>query len=320
MNTISNNFNPLTNNIDYLRERTKEYLSNRKPKNTKRCYKNDFELFTRWCEDQELSFMPSLPETVCLYMAYLASTGLKSSTISRRLAAIKFAHNLNGYTCLESDLIKGTLEGIKRTQGSSVDKKTAARIWHIKTILGLIGNDPKGVRDKALIALTLACAFRGSEPLSLNIEDIEKTPEGFIVYLRRSKVDQQGKGRPKALINGRYIKCADLLQEWLDLLKEKGIEKGALFRRIIKGGQIKEDALSYRAYYNLFKEYVKEAGFDQDAFGTHSMRRGFVTEAFEHEATIENTRFVTDHKKIETLLDYKETVDIFKNYPGHLFL
>jgi site-specific recombinase XerD len=49
-----------------------------------------------------------------------------------------------------------------------------------------------GKRDHALLVIGFAGAFRRSELVALTMEDIQITPEGLIVTLRRSKTDQEG--------------------------------------------------------------------------------------------------------------------------------
>jgi site-specific recombinase XerC len=52
-----------------------------------------------------------------------------------------------------------------------------------------------GARDRALILLGFAGAFRRSELVGLDLEDCAFGKDGLTVTLRRSKTDQQGVGR-----------------------------------------------------------------------------------------------------------------------------
>lgn len=320
----------ITNNIpDHWREFANAaagYIKKRKSDNTKRCYKNDFDLFVRWCNANGAASLPALSEVIAMYLANLSNQGKKTSTVERRLAAIRFAHKSAGYDLVaHAECVQAVVEGIRNIKGTKTEKKAAARVWHVQSMIDQCKNDNiGGIRDRALLSITLAGGFRGSEPLSLNIEDIERVPEGYIVLLRRSKKDQAGKGKRKGIMNGKHIRCADLLREWLKKLKESGIESGPVFRPVLKNGKIEKDEekqrLGYRSFYNLIKNYAKKSGLDETLFGTHSLRRGFVTESFEHDAKIEDTMGVTGHERYEQVLEYKEDVDIFRNNPGRLFL
>lgn len=55
-----------------------------------------------------------------------------------------------------------------------------------------------GRRDRALLLLGFAGAFRRSELVSLDVAGVEMTAEGIVVTLRRSKTDQEGQHRRTA--------------------------------------------------------------------------------------------------------------------------
>jgi integrase len=51
-----------------------------------------------------------------------------------------------------------------------------------------------GLRDRALLLLGFAGAFRRSELVALDVADIEETETGLLVTIRSSKTDQEGQG------------------------------------------------------------------------------------------------------------------------------
>ena len=51
-----------------------------------------------------------------------------------------------------------------------------------------------GKRDRALLALGFAGAFRRSELVALEVDDLLEVPDGLRVRIRRSKTDQEGQG------------------------------------------------------------------------------------------------------------------------------
>jgi len=51
------------------------------------------------------------------------------------------------------------------------------------------------VRDRALLLVGFAGAFRRSELVSLDLADVTFNVDGLVVQLRRSKTDQEGQGR-----------------------------------------------------------------------------------------------------------------------------
>ena len=63
-------------------------------------------------------------------------------------------------------------------------------------------DDLKGLRDRALLLLGFAGAFRRSELVALDLEDLEETELGFKIAIRRSKTDQEGQGQIIAIVKG----------------------------------------------------------------------------------------------------------------------
>ena len=94
---------------------------------TRRAYRSDFELFRSWCMTKRVLAVPAAPETVSAFLAAEANRGVKPSTIGRRLAAIRYAHKLTGHEPpTNSEAVKATLRGIRRTAGSAPTRKAPA--------------------------------------------------------------------------------------------------------------------------------------------------------------------------------------------------
>ena len=62
---------------------------------TRRAYRSDFGLFRTWCETKGVPALPAEPSTVAAFLATEADRGTRPSTISRRLAAIRYAPQLS---------------------------------------------------------------------------------------------------------------------------------------------------------------------------------------------------------------------------------
>src|SRR6202040_2946244 len=92
-------------------------------------------------------------------------------------------------------MVKNTLKGIKRTLGTAAVQKAPALTDDIRAMIGMADCGLIGLRDRALILLGFAGAFRRSELVSLDVKDCEFGKDGLTVTLRRSKTDQEGQGR-----------------------------------------------------------------------------------------------------------------------------
>src|SRR3954466_9742723 len=63
---------------------------------TRKAYRNDWQHFTAWCDQLNLTTLPCLPSTVGMYLAAHAET-LAVSTLERRLSSIAVAHRTAGH-------------------------------------------------------------------------------------------------------------------------------------------------------------------------------------------------------------------------------
>ncbi len=59
---------------------------------TRRAYRSDFGGFVRWCSVQGATSLPASPATVASFLAAAAMAGTKAATLTRRMAAIRYAH------------------------------------------------------------------------------------------------------------------------------------------------------------------------------------------------------------------------------------
>jgi hypothetical protein len=76
------------------------------------------------------------------------------------------------------------------------------------------GTSLRAFRDRAVLLLAFAGAFRRSELVELDAADVEETPEGLLVTIRRSKTDQEGLGRKVAIPRGEIACPVVALAAW----------------------------------------------------------------------------------------------------------
>ena len=85
----------------------------------------------------------------------------------------------------------------------------------------------QGKRDRALLLLGFAGAFRRSELVALNVADIAEEAAGLRITIRKSKTDQEGQGQTVAIARGATHCPVAALKAWL---AAAGIVDGPLFR------------------------------------------------------------------------------------------
>ena len=260
-------------------EKTKDFIRNSKAPNTTKAYNTDIRHFVTWCEANNLLALPAEPSTLALYVSDMAEGVSKPSTIRRRLSAIKMFSEAKGLqNPAANELVKTTMQGIQRQKGVAPVQKKPALIDDIQKMLKVLPDNLIGLRDKALLLLGFAGAFRRSELVALNVEDLEFNKGGLVVKLRRSKTDQKGEGIKKGIPYGSNLPTCPVrtLKDWLE---ESKIESSAIFHSIKKGGVLQDKRLSDKDVARIVKRTAQKAGLNPDDFAGHSLRAGFATQA-----------------------------------------
>ena len=121
-------------------------------------------------------------------------------------------------------------------------------------MLALCPDSMIGKRDRALLALGFAGAFRRSELVALQVADLAETPDGLRVLIRRSKGDQEGQGQEVAIPRGYRLRPVEAVQTWLAAAE---ISVGPVFRAVARGGRVSCDALEADSAARIVKRYAQ---------------------------------------------------------------
>ena len=127
------------------------------------------------------------------------------------------------------------LRGIRRTIGSAKQGKAPATADLIGQMLALCPDNMIGKRDRALLCLGFAGAFRRSELCALDVSDLTKVPDGLRILIRRSKGDQEGQGQEVSILRGYRLRPVEAVQIWT---AAAGITSGPVFRAVGRGGRV----------------------------------------------------------------------------------
>lgn len=260
-------------------EKLKAYIESAKSESTKQAYRHDWQDFLTWCERVGQQPMPAAPLTVAGYLADLAEDGKSASTIGRRTAAIRFAHRLAGYESpTNSPIVEAAAAGIRRHIGTAQQGKAPAVKAIVKEMVATLPDNLIGKRDRALLLLGFAGAFRRSELVALDLTDLQECPEGLRVIIRRSKTDQEGEGRTVGIPNtpSQDLCPVRAVKAWIEAA---GFQEGALFRGMNRHGKIVSARLSGKAVADVVKRTATNAGYQSEIFSGHSLRAGLATSA-----------------------------------------
>jgi len=292
---------------------------------TVRAYTSDARVFQNWCARYGFRSLPATPEAVAGFLVHEAEDGRAASTIGRRLAAIKYAHKLaKAADPTDDEDVRATMKGIRRRVGVAPNQKAAATVDVLQMLLARTPDTLTGKRDRALLALGFAGAFRRSELMDLDVADLVEHPEGLRVRIRKSKTDQEGAGAEIAIPHGRFVRPVALVREWLDAA---GISDGPVFRPVSRYGVMrrldargKPPRLTTRAVGDIIKHYTSAAGLDASTFGPHSLRAGYITTAAERGADLARIMDQSRHRDPRTVVGYIRRANAFKGHSGSGFL
>ena len=275
---------------------------------TLRAYQSDWADFVSWCEALDLDYLPAVPTTVGAYLSDKAGV-LKVSTLDRRRAAIAFYHRCAGHGFDNEHLaVASVMSGIRRRLGSAQHPKTAILTEDLRTMVRALPETLRGSRDRAILLVGFGGAFRRSELAALDREDCEISHAGVIITVRRSKTDQEGRGRSVGIPRSKRTCPVAALERWLTLA---GIEDGALFRAIVHNSPGKR--LAGKAIADIVKAAARGAGYDPAKYGAHSLRSGWATSAARGGADLAHIMQQTGHRNAEVARRYIHAGKLLEN-------
>lgn len=256
------------------------FVSHSLSRNTLRAYSSDWRDFTAWCDQHDQRPLPASPATVALYAAHLVRLGRKASTIDRRMSSIKHFHRWASFSESPTDTteVETVLRGVRRTIGTAQHGKAPATTPTIRQLVDACPDSLMGLRDRALLLVGFAGAFRRSTLVALNVEDLSFQHEGLVITLRKDKTDQEQAGREIGVPYGSTPSTCPVrtLKRWLE---QSRITEGAVFRSFTPKQALQPHRLSPEDVARIVKRHCKTAGIDPKEYAGHSLRAGFVTAA-----------------------------------------
>lgn len=322
---------PLASDVAEEVHRAREYAAAAHADNTRDAYKSDITDFQAFCTRHGLQWRPASPETIARYAISLAGI-VKPATIERRLSAIRFAHSEEGLPDPTAHpALERIVTGIRKKHGTPPIAKREIRQLELLRLLRAVERRPKTVedpfeqgklwrraqlltaRDRALLLLGFAGAFRRSELVAINVEDVRPHPKGIQILVRRSKTDQAGKGRWKP-IPRYHVQSLDPVHAYEEYRALAAITHGALFRSFDINGTLSDTRLAGGDVSRIIKRACKRAGLNPAEFASHSLRSGFVTSAAERGAAPAEIAEVS-HQSLATVIHYWKKAQAFTNPP-----
>lgn len=288
-----------------------EFFQHTTAASTHQAYQRDWRAFEAWCGEHGLTALPAAPEVVACYLTACAMRGLKLTTIRRHLAAINALHQEHGLASpTRSTAVKGVIHGMQRTLGTPPQPVDALLGEDICRMVATLSDTLQGLRDAALLLVGFAGAFRRSELVALDVADLHLREEGYLLLIRRSKVDQMGQGRWIGIPYGEHPQTCPVLalQRWMTAAC---ITEDAIFRGINRHGKLASARLSTRAIAEIVKRAADTAGLDPQRYSGHSLRSGHCTSAARAGVPERIIMRQTGHRSERMVRHYVQQASIF---------
>lgn len=291
----------------------RRYVTAGRATSTRRAYRSDWRAFEAWCATRNVEALPASPSAVALYATELAACGRKVATVERALAAVVAAHEAADLPSpRRSAAVRAVMAGIRRTHGVAPAQKAPILVEDLRRMLAVLPDTMKGARDRALLLVGFAGAFRRSELVALDVGDLLFGAEGLTVTIRRSKTDQEGEGRKLGIPMGSSPATCPVraLRSWLE---RAGITEGAVFLGMNRHGVTTGKRLSPADVARVVKAAAEAAGLDAARFSGHSLRAGLATAAAKAGKSERAIMGQTGHRSTAMVRRYIRDAELFND-------
>ena len=301
--------------LEDLIHKANDLIRAAKAPSTRKAYQSDFRIFESWCAAHGLSSLPSAPQTIALYIASCVVARLAPATIARRLASISKAHQAAGFedspASTKHFVVGEVLKGARRTLGVAQKCKDPLLLNDICRLLASCPKNLLGLRDRALILIGFAGAFRRSELCAMTVSDLCFSDSGLVISVPRSKADQEQAGDKVALPFGEHEDTCPIkaLREWLAKAK---VTEGSAFRGVDRHGHVAATGLHRDSIAAIFKSAAARGGMNATNIAGHSVRAGMATQAALNGSSERAIAKTTRHKSRRVLRRYIRPGEMFR--------
>ena len=258
---------------------------------SQRGYRHAIDEFVDWyCSEPRLAFNRIV---VLRYRSHLESRRLAPATINLRLGAVRrLAYEAADCGLLSADLAAGIrrVKGLKKNgvrMGNWLTDEQARSLWQSPDHARM-----KGKRDRALLALLLACGLRRHEAANLRVEDLQRREDHWAI------VDLVGKGR-----HVRTVPMPDWVHmELFAWLSSASINRGKIFRRVSRTGRVLGDGISEKAIWHVVRFSASKVGVP--GLAPHDLRRTCARLCRNAGGELDQIQLLLGHVSIQTTEQY----------------
>lgn len=278
-------------NKNYISE-YQEYLSNDRcaSENTVASYIRDIKQFAKHCwNDEDGEFDQVTKQDVETYISQLQDSGRSPATISRSIASLKsFFRRMN------DDGYDGP-NPVSDYKALPSDKKLPNILSseEIETLLSQPQTDnPKGIRDKAMLETLYATGLRVSELIALDLSDVN--------LLNGTIICRNGNERSLPIYDTAVRAIGKYLSDARSLMALSN--EDSLF--VNTGG----GRMSRQGFWKILKSYLGKANID-DNITPITLRHSFAAHLIENGADLRSLQHMLGHADISSTQVYEKIVN-----------
>ena len=265
------------------------YLHNVKQSstNTQLSYQRDLKKFRIFCENRGITSVKKLTKKdLEAYVDVMGEEQFKPATVSRNIASLKaWVHFLLEEGVLTED-ISDSLKVPK------IEKKVP-EIMTMNEVVTLLEqpskDNPKEIRDKAMLELLYATGIRVTELISLQLEDLN---------LQMNYIICNDGNKERMIPFGAKARMA--LLHYMESAREQMLEDSESHILFVN---CSGKGMSRQGFWKLIKYYAKKAGITTD-ITPHTLRHSFAAHLVENGADLRSVQEMLGHSDISTTQIY----------------
>ena len=260
--------------------------------NTIDAYRRDLEQYDAWLAQEGTDLDAATVSDIERFVAGRAASGAAKSSVARQFSSIRMLHRFMVEEGFRRDDPAGLAEGVSKPAGIpkplSEDEVTAL-------IASVSGNEPRDLRDRALLEFLYATGARVSEVCGLNLADLD---------MEASLVRLFGKGAKERVVPFGSVAHA-AIEAWLSsgrvsmepLRWRKKDDSYAVFL----GGR--GTRLSRQVAFQVVRDAGQRAGIGREV-SPHALRHTCATHLLDHGADLRIVQEMLGHASITTTQVY----------------
>jgi integrase len=261
---------------------------------TRRVYNLGLDEFFEWYSQEP---RPGFTKaTVAAWRVALEARRLGAVSINVRITAVrKLAVEAADNGLLAPELASG-ITRVKGVASKGVRLGNWLTVRQAQTLLNAPdATTPKGLRDRAILAVLLGCGLRRSEVAALRIGHVQQRDGRWCI------VDLVGKhGRVRTVPMPTWVKVA--IDAWISAA---GVTDGHVFRAVNRGGRVQPATLSEKVVWQLLQGYATAAGVP--GIAPHDLRRTCAKLCRAAGGELEQIQLLLGHASVQTTERYLGT-------------